>query len=126
MENPLNQPQEVLDRSSTREGWTVATSLWPPTFPPTHPIPPTSPLITQLPSAAHDPQPNDVQIGGDHYKSKEIQPWDYIAANNLDYFQGNVVKYVTRWRDKGGLADLEKTIHYLQKYIEVERAKGAK
>lgn len=63
--------------------------------------------------------PDDIQVSGDHYKTKAIQPWNYIAANNLDYFQGNVIKYVTRWRDKAGIADLEKAMHYLQKYIEV-------
>jgi hypothetical protein len=63
---------------------------------------------------------NNVQIGGDHYKSKSIQPWDYIAANHLGYFEGNIVKYVSRWRDKGGLADLLKARHYLDKLIELE------
>ena len=63
---------------------------------------------------------NEKQIGGEHYKSKAIQPWDYIASNGLGYFDGNIVKYVTRWRDKGGVADLEKAQHYLQKLIEVE------
>ena len=63
---------------------------------------------------------NEKQIGGEHYKSKAIQPWDYIASNGLGYFEGNIIKYVTRWRDKGGVADLEKAQHYLQKLIEVE------
>lgn len=60
------------------------------------------------------------QVGGDHYSKKEIQPWDYIAANNLCYFAGNAVKYVSRWRDKGGVEDLRKAIHYLEKLIEIE------
>ena len=51
---------------------------------------------------------NDTQVGGQHYKVKTIQPWDYIAANGLGYFEGNIVKYVTRWRDKGGVDDLRK------------------
>ena len=63
---------------------------------------------------------NEKQIGGEHYKSKAIQPWDYIASNGLGYFEGNIIKYVTRWLDKGGLADLEKAQHYLQKLIEIE------
>lgn len=63
---------------------------------------------------------NAVQHGGDHYKSQTIQPWDYIASNGLGYFEGNVVKYVSRWRKKGGLQDLRKAQHYLQKLIEVE------
>lgn len=60
------------------------------------------------------------QVGGSHYCDKEIQPWDYIYANNLGYFEGNCVKYVSRWRDKGGVEDLRKAIHYLEKLIEIE------
>lgn len=63
---------------------------------------------------------NDVQIAGDHYKDKAIQPWDYIVGNKLGYLEGNVVKYVSRWRDKGGIDDLRKARHYLDKLIEVE------
>ena len=66
---------------------------------------------------------NTRQVAGDHYKSKTIQPWDYIASNKLGYFEGNVVKYVSRWKDKGGVADLEKARHYLDKLID-ELAKG--
>ncbi len=62
---------------------------------------------------------HDVQVGGSHYKGKSIQPWDYIAANNLGYFEGNIVKYVSRWRDKGGVDDLKKARHYLDKLIEL-------
>lgn len=62
---------------------------------------------------------NDRQIGGNHYK-KPIEVWDYVAANGIGYFEGNVIKYVSRWRDKGGLADLEKARHYLDKLIELE------
>jgi hypothetical protein len=65
---------------------------------------------------------NDVQIGGSHYLVT-IQPWDYIAANNLGYFEGNVVKYVSRWRDKGGIDDLRKAKHYIDKLIEIETAR---
>lgn len=64
---------------------------------------------------------NETQVDGDHYKSKAIQPWDYIASNKLGYFEGNVVKYVSRWRDKGGVADLEKARHYLDKLIELQK-----
>ena len=65
------------------------------------------------------PNANDVQIAGDHYKSKAVQPWDYIVANNLGYLEGNIVKYVSRWKDKGGIEDLKKARHYLDKLIEV-------
>lgn len=63
---------------------------------------------------------NAIQVGGDHYKEKTIQPWDFIAANQLGYFEGNIVKYVSRWRDKGGINDLKKARHYLDKLIELE------
>ena len=70
-------------------------------------------------------QANDMQVAGDHYKSKSIQPWDYIVGNNLGYLEGNVVKYVSRWKDKGGLDDLKKARHYLDKLIEVNYGRKA-
>tara|TARA_R110000868_G_scaffold53290_1_gene167441 strand:+ start:920 stop:1129 length:210 start_codon:yes stop_codon:yes gene_type:complete len=63
---------------------------------------------------------NEIQVAGSHYKTKAIQPWDYIAANELGYFEGNIVKYVSRWRDKGGVQDLLKARHYLDKFIELQ------
>jgi len=62
----------------------------------------------------------DKQESGNHYKDKGIQPIIYIHANNLGFCEGNVVKYVTRWRDKGGEADLRKAIHYLELLIQLE------
>lgn len=67
---------------------------------------------------------NDKQISGTHYKQVAIQPWDYVAANNLGYFEGSAIKYVTRWRSKGGIADLQKAIHFLEKLIELESPKS--
>ena len=64
------------------------------------------------------PGANDIQVGGKHYAS-QIQHWDYVAANNLDYFQGQITKYVTRWKEKGGVQDLLKAKHFLEKYIEL-------
>jgi hypothetical protein len=66
---------------------------------------------------------NEKQIGGEHYKGKAIQPWDYIAANNIPYLEGNIIKYASRWRDKGGIDDLRKVIHYAEKLIELESEK---
>ena len=63
---------------------------------------------------------NEEQVGGDHYKNKAIQPWDYIASNNLGYLEGCVIKYVSRYKEKGGIQDLQKAAHYLQKLMEVE------
>lgn len=62
---------------------------------------------------------NAVQVGGGHYQTKAIQPWDYIISNRLGYLEGNVVKYVSRWQEKGGRQDLEKARHYLDKLLEV-------
>ena len=66
---------------------------------------------------------DDTQVGGSHYKDKTIQPWDYIIANDLGYLEGNVVKYVSRWKNKNGIEDLKKAQHYLSKLIEVANGK---
>jgi hypothetical protein len=63
---------------------------------------------------------NEYQIAGSHYAENAVQPWDYIIANGLGYLEGNIVKYTTRWRRKGGIDDLKKVIHYAEKLIEVE------
>lgn len=63
--------------------------------------------------------------GPGHYKDKPMQPWDFIVANNLGYLEGNVVKYVSRWRQKGGVEDLRKAKHYIEKLIEVESGQAA-
>lgn len=62
----------------------------------------------------------DNQHGGTHYKEKGIQPIAYAHANDLSFFQGNVVKYVTRYKDKKGVEDVKKAIHYLQMILEFE------
>ena len=62
---------------------------------------------------------NNKQVGGTHYKTP-IQHWDYVVANDLDYFQAQITKYVTRWKKKGGMQDLQKARHFLDKYIEVQ------
>lgn len=62
----------------------------------------------------------EIQVAGDHYKSLKIQPIEYIHANSIPFAEGSVIKYVTRWRDKGGLADLQKARHFLDLLIELE------
>lgn len=62
----------------------------------------------------------DKQVSGDHYKSMAIQPVEFIHTNNIPYLEGNVIKYVSRWRSKGGVADLEKAKHYIDLLIELE------
>ena len=64
------------------------------------------------------------QVGGDHYKNGGEEHWDRVARLNLDYFQGQITKYVERWRKKNGVEDLKKAQHFLEKYIElVEQGK---
>ena len=60
------------------------------------------------------------QEGGDHYKSLPIQPMEYGMANGLDPLQFSVIKYVTRFRLKNGIADLKKAKHCLEMLIEWE------
>ena len=69
---------------------------------------------------------NSIQHGGTHYKKMAIQPWDYIVSNELGYLEGNAVKYLSRWREKNGVEDLKKAIHYIEKLIETEEANNAK
>lgn len=65
----------------------------------------------------------DVQVGGAHYKDMKIQPVEFIHANGIGYFEGNVIKYVSRWRNKNGRKDLEKARHYIDLLIELETPK---
>ena len=58
----------------------------------------------------------------DHYSDFKIEPLEYIIANNLDFLEGNIVKYVTRYPNKGGVDDLIKARNYIDKLIERERA----
>ena len=63
---------------------------------------------------------NSVQHGGNHYKQHTYETWDVIADWGLGYFDGNAVKYLSRWRHKGGVEDLRKARHYIDKLIEME------
>jgi len=66
-------------------------------------------------------KPLEVQVGVTTTEICGIQPVEYIHANNLDYFEGNVVKYITRHRTKGqGRKDIEKAIHYAQLILELD------
>jgi len=58
------------------------------------------------------------QVGGNHYKRFKIQPIEFIILNNLNFLEGNIVKYVCRYRFKDGLKDLEKAKHYIEMLIE--------
>lgn len=54
-----------------------------------------------------------VQVGGDHYTKMAMEPIEYINANNLPFCEGNVVKYISRYKDKNGKKDLAKCVHYV-------------
>jgi hypothetical protein len=60
------------------------------------------------------------QVGGTHYTSMKIQPVEYILANNIGFIEGCVIKYVSRWKAKGGVQDLEKARHFINLLIENE------
>ena len=62
----------------------------------------------------------NVQVAGDHYKKLKIQPVEYIHANNIPFIEGCIIKYATRWKDKGGIKDLEKIKHFTDILIELE------
>ena len=68
--------------------------------------------------------PQDKQIGGNHYKDFYIQPYEFISKNDLSFFQGNVIKYVCRYKNKAGIQDLEKIIHYCE--LEIKTMKDLK
>ena len=58
------------------------------------------------------------QVGGDHYKKMAIQPSHYIVRNKLGWYEGNIVKYITRHSITGGKQDIEKVIHYAELLLE--------
>lgn len=62
----------------------------------------------------------DTQVGGSHYSKMSMQPIEYIHRNNLGFAEGSVIKYVSRWRSKGGVDDLRKARHFLDVLIEME------
>lgn len=81
----------------------------------THPYPLHSTLLyTEEESSFH------TQIGGEHYKDLPIQPAEYVHKNKIPYLEGSVIYYVTRWRQKNGIADIDKAIHTLQLLKEME------
>lgn len=66
------------------------------------------------------PSALDVQVGGGHYKGMKIQPMEYSMANGLDACQHTAIKYISRFRQKGGIQDLEKAKHCIDMLIEFE------
>lgn len=67
---------------------------------------------------------NNKQVGGKHYsKYGNLQPWDVVLAWELGYLEGTALKYIARWKDKNGVEDILKAIHFLEKLVEVEKQK---
>jgi hypothetical protein len=62
--------------------------------------------------------PKERVVHPSHY-NKGIEMWDYAYTHKLDFFEGNIVKYVTRWKHKNGIEDLRKAKQYLDKLIEL-------
>jgi hypothetical protein len=70
--------------------------------------------------------PYDTQVGGDHYKKMKIQPSEFINKNEMQFAEGNAIKYICRHSSKGRLQDLEKAKHYIDMIIERDYADEAK
>lgn len=76
--------------------------------------------VNLTPAGKEASRPLQVQEGGSHYKALAIQPVEYIHANGIPFIEGSVIKYVTRWREKGGLEDLRKARHFLDILLDLE------
>jgi len=68
--------------------------------------------------------PLDKQVSGTHYKDFKIQPIEFIHANDLSFIQGNIIKYICRYKNKTGIEDLRKVIHYTELLMELEYEKS--
>lgn len=73
-------------------------------------------VVTPLPELL------ETQVGGTHYTEMKIQPIEYIHANGIGWFEGTAIKYLSRWKAKGGLADLKKAKDIIDKLIHLEEA----
>lgn len=72
-----------------------------------------------IPNILHDCPGKDIRNQA-HYASHKIQPATFIAANGLDFFEGNAIKYICRYKKKNGVEDLEKAKHYIDMLIQRE------
>lgn len=77
-------------------------------------------MLSQLELIPKEESALAVQQGGSHYKDMKIQPIEFIHANNIPFAEGCVIKYVSRWRNKNGIADLKKAKHFIELLIELE------
>lgn len=74
--------------------------------------------------SGQEPKALDTQVGGGHYKDMAIQPMEYSMKNGLDACQHTAIKYISRFRDKGGIEDLRKAKHVIDMLIQFEEEKG--
>jgi hypothetical protein len=63
------------------------------------------------------------QVGGSHYKNYKIQPVEFIIKNNIGFVEGNIIKYILRFKEKGGVQDLLKAKHYIELLIDLSKSK---
>jgi hypothetical protein len=63
------------------------------------------------------------QVGGSHYKNYKIQPVEFIIKNNIGFVEGNIIKYILRFKEKGGVQDLLKAKHYIELLIDSSKGK---
>jgi len=76
-------------------------------------------IVDYLRSQQVVPSLGNMQVGGDHYQTK-IQPVEYIHANGLPFIEGNVVKYISRHKLKGGADDIKKAISYCKMLLKLD------
>jgi hypothetical protein len=67
-------------------------------------------------------KPSSKQVGGTHYKKFKIQPAEFCYKNEIPYLEATAIKYLCRWKDKGGIQDLEKAKHFIDLLIEFNNA----
>ena len=79
-----------------------------------------APAPTDIEAMNKSKKASQTQIGGNHYSDMAIQPTEFIHKNGLSFIQGNVIKYVCRYKDKVGIEDLNKAKHYIDLLIELE------
>ena len=63
------------------------------------------------------------QVGGNHYKKYKIQPVEFFIKNNIGFVEANIIKYVLRFKEKGGVQDLEKAKHYIELLIDSTKSR---
>lgn len=76
-------------------------------------------ILMMLNNTTTKPMEQNKQVGGNHYDRMKIQPITFIVDNDIPFIEGNIIKYVCRWKDKGGVEDLKKAKHYLDILISV-------